>query len=47
MSHFSMFVPTKATLKLANRATVHAQVIGIFLQSDIAYVPLDLVSDSF
>ena len=31
MSHFSMFVPTKATLKLANGNTVHAQGIGIIL----------------
>ena len=26
-----MFVPTKATVKLANRSTVHAQGIGIIL----------------
>ena len=31
MSRFSMFVPTKATVKLANGNTVHAQVIGIIL----------------
>ena len=31
MSHFSMFVPTKATVKLANVNTRHAQVIGIIL----------------
>ena len=31
MSHFSMFVPTKATVKLANGNTVHAQGIGIIL----------------
>ena len=31
MSHFSMFVPTKATVKLANVNTGHAQVIGIIL----------------
>ena len=31
MSHFSMFVPTKATVKLANGNTGHAQVIGIIL----------------
>ena len=31
MSHFSMFVPTKATAKLANRNTGHAQEIGIIL----------------
>ena len=31
MSHFSMFVPTKATLKLANVNTGHSQVIGIIL----------------
>ena len=31
MSHFSMFVPTKATVKLANEKTGHAQVIGIIL----------------
>ena len=31
MSHFSMFVPTKATVKLSNGNTVHAQVIGIIL----------------
>ena len=31
LSHFSMFVPTKATVKLANGNTVHAQGIGIIL----------------
>ena len=31
MSHFSMFVPTKATVKLANGNMGHAQVIGIIL----------------
>ena len=31
MSHVSMFVPTKATVKLANGNTGHAQVIGIIL----------------
>ena len=31
MSHFSIFVPTKATLKLANGNTGHAQGIGIIL----------------
>ena len=31
MSHFSMFVPTRANLKLANGNTGHAQVIGIIL----------------
>ena len=31
MSHFSMFVPTKSTVKLANGNTVHAQGIGIIL----------------
>ena len=31
MSHFSMFVPTKATVKLANRNTGHAQWIEIIL----------------
>ena len=31
MSHFSIFVPTKDTVKLANVNTVHAQVIGIIL----------------
>ena len=31
MSHFSMFVPTKATVKLANGNTGHAQGIGIVL----------------
>ena len=31
ISHFSMFVPTKATVKLANENMVHAQVIGIIL----------------
>ena len=31
MSQFSMFVPTKATVKLSNVNTVHAQVIGIIL----------------
>ena len=29
MSHFSMFFPTKVTVKLANGKTGHAQVIGI------------------
>ena len=31
MSHFPMFVPTKATMKLANGNTGHAQGIGIIL----------------
>ena len=31
ISHFSMFVPTKATVKLANVKTVHTQLIGIIL----------------
>ena len=31
MSHFSMLVPTKATVKLANGNTGHDQVIGIVL----------------
>ena len=31
MSHFSMFVQTKATLKLANENTGHAQGIGVIL----------------
>ena len=31
MSHFSMFVPTKATVKLGNGNTGHAQWIGIIL----------------
>ena len=31
MSHFSMFLPTKATVKLANGNTGNAQVIGIIL----------------
>ena len=31
MSHFSMFSPTKATVKLANINMVHSQVIGITL----------------
>ena len=31
MSHFSMFFPTKATVKLANGNTGHAQGIGIIL----------------
>ena len=31
MSHFSMFVPTKVTVKLANVNTVHDQIIGIIL----------------
>ena len=31
MSHFSMFVPTKVTVKLANRNMGHAQWIGIIL----------------
>ena len=32
MAHFYMFVPTKATVKLANGNTWHAQVIGIILR---------------
>ena len=32
MSHFSMFVTTKATVKLANGNTGHAQGIGIILR---------------
>ena len=31
MSHFSMFVPIKATVKLANGNTGHAQGIGVIL----------------
>ena len=31
MSHFYMFFPTKATVKLANGNTGHAQGIGIIL----------------
>ena len=31
MSHFSMFVPTKSNVKLANVNMGHAQVIGIIL----------------
>ena len=31
MSHFSMFVPTKPTVILANENTGHAQVIGVIL----------------
>ena len=31
MSHFSMFVPTNATVKLANKNTGHTQGIGIIL----------------
>ena len=31
MSHFSMSVPTKATVKLANGNTGHVQIIGIIL----------------
>ena len=31
MSHFSMFVPTKANVKIANVNMGHAQVIGIIL----------------
>ena len=31
MSHFSMFVPTKSTVKLDNGNTGHAQGIGIIL----------------
>ena len=31
MSHFSVFAPTKVTVKLANGNMVHAQVIGIIL----------------
>ena len=31
MSHFSMFVPTKATMKMADENTGHAQAIGIIL----------------
>ena len=30
-SHFSMFIPTNATVKLANGKTGRAQVIGIIL----------------
>ena len=33
MSHFSMFVPTKANMKLANGNTGHTQGIGIILRS--------------
>ena len=33
MSHFSIFFPTKATMKLANGNTEHAQGIGIILCS--------------
>ena len=33
MSHFSMFVPTKATVKLDNGNMVHSQGIGIILYS--------------
>ena len=32
MSHFSMFVPTKATVKLANGNKVNSQIIGIVLR---------------
>ena len=31
MSHFSMFVPTKATVKFADGNTGHDQAIGIIL----------------
>ena len=31
MSHFSMFLPTKATVKQDNRNRLHYQVIGIIL----------------
>ena len=31
MSHFSLFVPTKAAVKLANGNMGHAQLIGIIL----------------
>ena len=31
MSHFSMFAPTKSTVKLANGNQGHARVIGIIL----------------
>ena len=31
MSHFSIFFPTKATVKLANGNTLHDQVMGIIL----------------
>ena len=31
MLHYSMFVPTKSTVKLDNGSTLHTQVIGIFL----------------
>ena len=31
LSHFSMFVPTKTTVKLSNGNTGHAQVIGVIL----------------
>ena len=33
MLHFSIFVPTKATMKSANGNTVHAQLIGLVLCS--------------
>ena len=33
MSHFFMFVPTKATVKLTNGSMGHAQGIGIILYS--------------
>ena len=33
MSYFSMFLPTKATVKLANGNTVHSQGVGIILCS--------------
>ena len=44
MSHFSMFVPTKATGKLDNGNTGHAQGIGIFYAALLTvriYPPLD------
>ena len=39
MSHFSMFFPTKATVKLANENTGHTQVIGIIF---VAFLTVQL-----
>ena len=46
MSHFSMFVPTKATVKLANGNTAHAQKLGLFYVVSLT-VPLYIQWDQF
>ena len=47
MSHFSMFFPTKATLKLANGNTGHAQGIGNLFYVDFLTVRLYIQLDQF